>query len=98
MKKRTAHYSLTDIKALVKEGQVYATRAALAGAAELGYSFGDMIHVVENLETTDLYKSMTSHENEELWQDVYHYSAVGAEIYLKLQIVGKAVVISFKER
>ena len=98
MEKRTAHYPLAEIKKLVKDGHVHATKAALAGAAELDYTLDDMIYVVENLETEDLHKSMTSYENDELWQDVYRYPAVEAEIYLKLQIVDKAVIISFKER
>jgi motility quorum-sensing regulator/GCU-specific mRNA interferase toxin len=98
VEKRTAHYPLAEIQKLVKDGLVHATKAALAGAAELDSTFDDMIYVVENLKTEDLHKSMTSHENDELWQDVYCYPAVEAEIYLKLQIVDKAVIISFKER
>ncbi len=98
MEKRIAHYPLTDIQKLVREGQVYATKAALAGAAELNYTLDDMIYVVGNLETDDLHKSMTSHDNDELWQDVYRYPAEEADIYLKLQIVDMVVIISFKER
>lgn len=60
MDKRTAHYPLARIQKLVKEGHVYATKAALDGASQLGYTLEDMIYVVENLVTEDLYKSMTS--------------------------------------
>ena len=97
VEKKTAHYPLTDIKALVRAGRVYATRAALEGAAALGFTFDDMKHVVENLEVSDLHKSMTSQHDAAIWQDVYRYPAEEVDIYLKLQIVGDVVIVSFKE-
>jgi motility quorum-sensing regulator/GCU-specific mRNA interferase toxin len=54
--KKTAHYLLADVKALVGKGSVSATKTALAGAAALGFDFEGMKE--ENLETSDLYKSM----------------------------------------
>jgi motility quorum-sensing regulator / GCU-specific mRNA interferase toxin len=97
MEKKIAHYPLSDVKALVQKGSVQATRSALEGAALLGFSFNDMKEVVKNLEVGDLYKSMTSYHDNSIWQDVYHYPAEEGDIYLKLQIVGNVVIVSFKE-
>lgn len=97
MEKRTAHYSLALIKELVLLGKVSATRSALTDAAALGYTFDDMKFVIGNLETSDLYKSMTTHHNNKLWQDVYRYPASDGDLYLKLQVIEDVVIISFKE-
>lgn len=98
MEKKIAHYPLPTIKELVISGNVRATKAALEGAAALKFSFDDMISVVQNLEAEDFYKSMTSHSNYTLWQDVYRYPAIIGDIYLKLQIVEGVVIVSFKEK
>ncbi|CAN5684577.1 hypothetical protein BH10CYA1_BH10CYA1_03490 [soil metagenome] len=70
MEKKVAHYPLTDVRALVQKGCVRATRTALDGAAALGFTFNDMRKVIENLEIDDLQKSMTSHGDHTVWQDV----------------------------
>lgn len=97
MEKRIAHYPLTDVKALIEKGAVLATKTALKDAAELGYSFDDMKNAIEDLEAGDLHKSMTSHHDHTIWQDVYRFPAEKLDIYLKLQIVGDVVIVSFKE-
>lgn len=97
MEKKTAHYCLADVQALVKKGFVRATGTALKDAAELGFNFTDMKTVVENLEVNDLHKSMTSYGDNRVWQDVYRYPAEYEDIYLKIQVVGDVVIISFKE-
>lgn len=73
MEKKTAHYSLDVVRKLVDEGSVSATKTALAGAAALGIDFAGMKEVIKNLETGDFYKSMTSHADHTVWQDVYHF-------------------------
>lgn len=97
MEKKTAHYLLSDVQALVQKGAVRATKTALEGAAAIGFNFDEMKAIVENLEPGDFYKSMTSHNDHTVWQDVYHYPAEEEDIYLKLQIVGDVVIVSFKE-
>lgn len=97
MEKKTAHYPLADVQALVEKGNVRATKTALESAAELGFSFDDMKEVLRNLEVGDLHKSMTSHHDQTIWQDVYNYPAEDEDIYLKIQIVGDVVIVSFKE-
>lgn len=98
MEKRTAHYLLADVQALVEEDRVSATRTALTGAATLGFSFNDMKEVIKNLKTTDLYKSMTSNTDHTIWQDVYHFPSKDAgDIYLKLSVINDVLIVSFKE-
>lgn len=98
MEKKTAHYPLTEVKRLVDSGAVSATKSASDGAAELGFTFKEMLDVVRDLEPGDLHKSMTTHHDNSIWQDVYHYPEERADIYLKIQIVGEVVIISFKEQ
>lgn len=78
------------------------TRTSLADAASLGYSSEEMIvQRVRLLNPSDFYKSMESHGNHLLWQDVYRAYEDGDpdHLYIKLQMStdGKAVVISFKK-
>lgn len=97
MEKRVAHYSLVRVQAMVVANAVRITRTALEGAASMGYSFDDVIEVLKNLQSGDLLKSMTSHHDHTVWQDVYRYPAEDVDIYLKIQIVRDVVVVSFKE-
>lgn len=97
MEKKTAHYRLADVKSLVQKNCVRATGTALKDAADLGFSFDDMKYVIQNLEAADLHKSMTSHDDHTLWQDVYRYPAKEEDIYLKIQIIEDLVIVSFKE-
>ena len=47
----------------------------------------------------DLDKSMTRHEQHQIWQDVYKPTYGGQDLYVKLQVIAdKLIVISFKER
>ena len=74
-----------------------ATRTALAGAPALGLAIGDMKTVIINLEIGDFYKSMTSHADHTVWQDVYHFPGEVGDIYLKLSVVENVLIVSFKE-
>ena len=97
MEKRRPHYPLEEVKACIQEGRVRATTTALTGAAQMGLSFRDMLTVVEGIENTHFYKSMTTHHAHHLWQDVYHARTAGGEAYLKLTVVDGLLIVSFKE-
>ncbi len=97
MEKKRAHYPLATVKALVAKGCVKSTRTALEGAAALGLDFSGMKEVIRNLETGDLYKSMTTHADPTIWQDVYHFPCEVGDIYLKFSVVQDVLIISFKE-
>lgn len=57
-----------------------------------------MCSVVLALKTTDFYKSMTTHADHRIWQDVYHARTARDEgVYLKLTVIDDALIVSFKE-
>jgi motility quorum-sensing regulator/GCU-specific mRNA interferase toxin len=97
MEKRTPHCKLAIVKALVEAGQVRTTHAARAGANELGLEFSDMLAVVMALTPAEFYKSMTTHVDHAVWQDVYRPSTRAGDVYLKLTVINDVLIVSFKE-
>lgn len=49
------------------------------------------------LTTADFYKSMTTHNDHTIWQDVYRPTTAVGDVYLKLTVVDDVLVVSFKE-
>jgi motility quorum-sensing regulator/GCU-specific mRNA interferase toxin len=45
--------------------------SALAGGAALGFDFDGIVEVVMAPAPTDFHKSMTTHADHRIWQDVY---------------------------
>ena len=97
MEKRTPHYRLALVKALIQEGKVRITATAAQGGASLGFDLPGIVEVALALELTDFQKSMTTYADHRIWQDVYHPVAELAEIYLKLTVIDGVVIVSFKE-
>lgn len=97
MEKNTPHYKLPAIKSLVAEGKVKATYSALTGAAVLGLDFQEMIEVVAALTISNFHKSMTTHADHRVWQDVYRPNTSVGVIYLKLTVIEDLLIVSFKE-
>jgi len=97
MEKRTPHYKLAAVKTLVEVGKVRATRSARIGATALGFELPDMLAVVMALAPADFYKSMTTHADHTIWQDVYRPSTRASDVYLKLTIIDDVLIVSFKE-
>ena len=56
-----------------------------------------MLDVVRGLTTKDFYKSMTTHADHTLWQDVYRPATSLGEVYLKLTVIDDVLIVSFKE-
>ena len=54
--------------------------------------------MVARLDRKNLYKSMTTHADHTIWQDVYHAPTRGGEAYIKVTLRDNAPVIQFKER
>lgn len=101
MEKRKPHYVLSDLKKLFgSEKTRYITAVAHKGAVSMGYmDDADMLAVVEKLCAEHFYKSMTSYENNKIWQDVYRYRDAEKTLYIKLQMSfdgKKAVLIQMK--
>jgi len=97
MEKRTPHCKLAVVKTLVAAGKVRATVSALAGGAALGFGFEEIVGVVAVLTPGDFYKSMTTHADHRIWQDVYRPKTVAGDVYLKLTVIDDVVIVSFKE-
>ena len=97
MEKGTSQYKLTVVKALIGAGQVRSTRSAREGAVALGLDFDGMLAVVMALTSTDFHKSMTTHADHRVWQDVYRPMTPAGEVYLKLTVIDDVLIVSFKE-
>jgi motility quorum-sensing regulator/GCU-specific mRNA interferase toxin len=97
MEKRAPHCKLSAVKALIEAGKVRTTHAARVGANELGLEFSDMLVVVMALTPADFYKSMTTHADHTIWQDVYRPSTQAGDVYLKLTVIDDVLIVSFKE-
>jgi len=99
MEKRIPSRKLEVVKSLVIAGQVRATASAFSGARELGIdSLDAMCAVILMLEPADFYKSMTTHADHRIWQDVYRAKSSECDgIYLKLTVIDDVLIVSFKE-
>jgi len=97
MEKHTPHCRLSVVKTLVEAGQVRATFTALAGGASLGLDFEGMVSIVQALTPQDFHKSMTTHSDHRIWQDVYRPTTIVGEVYLKLTVIDDVLIVSFKE-
>lgn len=97
MEKSTSHYQLSIIKTLIHDGHVRATSIARKGATSLGFDFDGMLAVILTLNAADFYKSMTTHIDYRVWQDVYRPITPMGEVYLKLTVIDDVLIVSFKE-
>jgi len=97
MEKKSPHYRLSLVKKHIEAGNYRFTNVARTGAALLGIGIDQRPGVISSLEARDFYKSMTSHEDHKVWHDVYRPSTEWGEIYIKITILEKLVIISFKE-
>ncbi len=97
MEKRTPHCKLAVVKILVEAGKVRTTHAARTGANDLGFGLSDMLAVVMELTPADFFKSMTTHADHSVWQDVYRSNTSAGDVYLKLTVIDDVLIVSFKE-
>ena len=99
MQKGSPHCKLSVVKALIEADRVKATASAFNGARDLGINdLAGMCAVVMSLTSTDFFKSMTTHADHRIWQDVYRAkTANSADVYLKLTVIDDVLIVSFKE-
>ena len=100
MEKQTQHYDLTVVKARVTRDGIFTfTATARKGASALGLSEAVAVGMVLNLQRSQLFKSMTTHADHRVWQDIYHaFCPDGKAAYIKLTLQDGALVIPFKEK
>ena len=100
MEKRVMTYDLETIKltfSSIKKLRV--TGTALQGARAMGFSQQDMVDAIQQLKRTDFVKSMTTHADHRVWQDVYNTEFNGYLLYVKFQVDEMGhFIISFKEK
>ncbi len=99
MEKLRPHYDLQRFKKLFRDKSARRiTGTSRRGALGLGYTVDSITEIIKSLKNANFYKSMTSHLNAKIWQDVYKIKDQGNDLYIKLQIVDEnAVLIQFKE-
>jgi len=97
MEKRKPHCPLPLVKELLQQGKVRTTHSARSGANGLGFDLAGMLAVVMALTPSDFYKSMTTHADQTIWQDVYRPSTPAGDVYLKLTVLEDVLIVSFKE-
>jgi motility quorum-sensing regulator/GCU-specific mRNA interferase toxin len=100
VEKRTPHYDLVRIQAdIARLGVAAFTKTALDGGRMMGLTSSEMLSVIASLTRREFYKSMTTHLNHRVWQDVYHASTpVRKDAYIKITLRDAAPVIQFKEK
>lgn len=100
MEKNTPHYRLGDIQTIVADmGMQAFNKTAVFNAIAMGLTEAQAVGVILSLSRTMFYKSMTTHADHKMWQDVYHApTPVGKIAYIKLTLKKGAVVIQFKEK
>lgn len=82
----------------MQAGNFLITRTALLSATLHGLSSNDMIKEILSLSNKELYKSMTTYNNPKVWQDVYHHAINQKIFYIKISVVEKVIIVSFKEK
>ena len=63
----------------------------------MGLGFSDMLAIVSALTPADFHKSMTTHADHRIWQDVYRPRTRSGDLYLKLTVIEDVLIVSFKE-
>ena len=63
----------------------------------MGLNFEGMLAVVMALTSADFHKSMTTHGDHRVWQDVYRPTTPAGDVYLKLTVMDDVLIVSFKE-
>lgn len=97
MEKGTPHCKLSVVKALIDQGKVRMTASTVAGAEQLGLDRAGIMAVIQALTPADFYKSMTTHADHAIWQDVYRPRTPVGDVYLKFTVVDEVFIVSFKE-
>lgn len=99
MELRKPRYNLTDIqKQMADVKGLRMTFSSRRGLLELDFDENDAISVIKELKNIDFYKSMTTHKNNTIWQDVYKTTYKYVGLYIKFQMdCNGYFVISFKE-
>lgn len=101
VEKRRPTYDLEAIKAAFdRPEKLKATMTALRSARALGFTAGGIVAVVQSMARGHFYKSMPSHGDHRVWQDVYHVPHEDLVLYVKFTAdhIAEFMLLSFKEK
>jgi motility quorum-sensing regulator/GCU-specific mRNA interferase toxin len=74
-------------------------KSALDGGRNMGLTTAEMLAVIASLSRRNFYKSMTTYNDNRVWQDVYRAATmVKKDAYIKITMSGAVPVIQFKEK
>jgi len=99
MEKRKPHYNLLEIQAqMATVSGLRMTLTARNDALLVGITAQAAVSIIQALKSGCFYKSMTTLHDSSIWQDVYHGTWRGGQLYIKFQRdeIGY-FTISFKE-
>lgn len=97
--KRKPQYSLAAIKAAFADpATLNRSFVSKQGADALGMDDAAVVATIQALGMADFVKSMTSHADHRVWQDVYRPTAAGTALYIKFMVDSQKALflISFK--
>ncbi len=100
MEKRKPTYDLEGFRREFRATRALRmTRTAQDATLRLGLTLEDVVQVVQSMKRSNFYKSMTSHADHRVWQDVYHVPWGGLVLYVKLTVdeLGR-LILSMKEK
>lgn len=98
--KSKPHYALSTIKAAFADpSKLNRSFVSKQGANDLGMDDAVVVGVIQGLSRADFEKSMTSHADHKIWQDVYKPCVDSQTLYVKFTLDARQalLLISFKE-
>lgn len=108
LEKKAPHFDLVLVKSLVAQnGAACFTLLAQQGVQGMALTMADAMAAIAAInQATCFFKSMTSTQNPNWWQDVYRVPTVNGDAYVKFQITippdgstaSPRVVIQFKAK
>ena len=101
MEKKRPTYDLAAVQAVFSSpGALAITVSAFRDATAAGFDRSGIVEVIQSMRRTMFVKSMTTHTDHRLWQDVYHVPSCGLVLYVKFQadVVTEFRVMAFKEK
>ncbi len=96
-----ATYDLDTLKVSFSSvSKLNLTGTALKSATSFGFGRIEVLETVQSMQREHFYKSMTSHADHRVWQDVYHVPSVVGLLYVKFtaDLVTEFLILSFKEK
>lgn len=99
--KRKPTHDLEAFKSVFStETSLNVTGTAVRTAAKIGFGRSEIVATIQTMERAHFFKSMTSHNDHRIWQDVYHVPSEAGLLYVKITTDAELeyLLLSFKEK